>query len=264
MARPLPLILLPPSEGKAPGGDGPAWSRGSMAVDLDRSRTKVMTALVAAMRGSEAERSRVLGVKGAALAAATAADRSVRLSPTMPAIERYTGVLYDALDHRSLPPAARRRLGSSVLIVSGLWGLVAPRDPIPDYKLKMGAQLPGLGRLSAWWREALTAALIERAQGRLVWDLLPNEHAAAWTPPGTLPRVTVRFLESTKDGSRTVSHANKALKGELVRHLVTTPSTTPDDLRSWRPASGFRLDPSLTEEHDGLVILSLVGAASGR
>ena len=31
MPKPQPLILLPPSEGKATGGDGPAWTAGTMA-----------------------------------------------------------------------------------------------------------------------------------------------------------------------------------------------------------------------------------------
>ncbi len=60
----------------------------------------------------------------------------------MPAIERYSGALYEALDASALTTARRRRLDGSVLILSGLWSAVAPRDPIPDYKLKMGATLP--------------------------------------------------------------------------------------------------------------------------
>ena len=177
----LPLILLPPSEGKAPGGDGPSWATGTMAVDLDEWRLVVMRALTRAMRGSGAARTKLLGVKGGALAAATEADRSLETAPTMRAIERYTGVLYEALDAGSLPRPQRQRLDGSVLIFSGLWGVVAPADPIPAYKLRMGASLPRLGKLSTWWRADLSARLIERAQGRPVWNLLPNEHAAAWS-----------------------------------------------------------------------------------
>ena len=65
--------------------------------------------------------------------------------PTMPAIERYTGVLYRELDWPSLPPAAKRRGRASLLVFSGLWGAVSPHDPIPYYKLKMSASLDGLG-----------------------------------------------------------------------------------------------------------------------
>src|SRR4249920_2338944 len=139
MAITLPLILLPPSEGKAGGGDGSPWTPGTLSIDLDTQRKTAIRALAAAMKGNEAARARLLDVKGKALAAATAANRGVAKAPTMPAIERYTGVLYDALDHRSLSAAQRRRLDASVVIFSGLWGAVMPADPIPDYKLKMGA-----------------------------------------------------------------------------------------------------------------------------
>ncbi|MGH2595315.1 MAG: YaaA family protein [Actinomycetota bacterium] len=234
MTASLPLILLPPSEGKAPGGDGPPWIPGSMSIDLDEHRVAALIALAKAMRGSEAARAKLLGVKSRALHTATEADRDARRSPTRPAIERYTGVLYDALDHGSLTAAQRRRLDESVVIFSGLWGLVAPSDPIPDYKLKMGASLPGFGKLSSWWRDELSARLAERASSRQVWNLLPIEHAAAWRPPDGLPQWTVHFLERRPDGSlAAVSHRNKGLKGALVRHLLAHPSIEPADLRGW-------------------------------
>lgn len=242
MTTSLPLILLPPSEGKASGGDGPSWTPGSMSIDLDDRRAEVLVALAKSMRGSEAARAKLLGVKGRALHAAAAANAGARTSPTRPAIERYTGVLYDALEHRSLTAAQRRRLDESVVIFSGLWGLVAPSDPIPDYKLKMGGALPGLGKLSSWWRDQLSARLAERASGRRVWDLLPHEHAAAWRAPVDLPQWTVRFLERGPDGTlTTVSHRNKALKGALVRHLLAHPSAEPADLSGWSDRSGVVL-----------------------
>ena len=262
MATKLPLILLPPSEGTASSGSGPPWSPGSMLLALDPHREEALAALAAAMRAPEAARSTLLGVKGKALAAATAANRGVRTAPTLPAIERYTGVLYEALDHGSLPAAQRKRLNSSVLIFSGLWGAVAPADPIPDYKLKMGAALPRLGKLSTWWRGDLSAAIAARAAGRTVWNLLPAEHAAAWDAPAGLAQITVRFLEPRADGSLTaVSHWNKYLKGALVRYLLANPTAQAADLRTWKHPSGFCLDPSLTERDDDVTVLSMVKRA---
>ena len=259
MATRLPLILLPPSEGKAGGGSGPPWSPGSLSFALDTQRGDALAALATAMRVSEPTRSKLLGVKGTALAVATAANRAARTAPTMPAIARYTGVLYDALDHRSLTSAHHERLNAGVIIFSGLWGAITPADPIPDYKLKMGATLPRLGKLSTWWREDLSAAVAARAGGRMVWNLLPNEHSAAWAPPAGLEQISVRFLEPRPDGSLSaVSHWNKYLKGALVRYLLANPAAGPADLKIWKHPSGFRLDPRLTEQHGDLTVLSLV------
>src|SRR3954451_7158287 len=182
MARP-PLILLPPSEGKAAGGTGEPWAPSTMvAPDLDDRRAKAMAALVRAMKGSKVARGKLLGVKGVALEAATEANLEVAEAPTLSAIDRYTGVLYDALAYPTRPIAIRRRIDAQVRILSGLWGVVAPQDPIPDYKLKMGASIGRLGQLSTWWRPVVTAALADEVAGRTVWNLLPNEHAAAWAP----------------------------------------------------------------------------------
>ncbi len=272
MPRP-PLLLLPPSEGKAPGGDAPPWTPGSGSFpSLDERRVELVEALVAAMHGTEAARAKLLGVKGEALEAATAANLAVASSPTMAAIERYTGVLYDALDARSLRARERRRLGSQVVIFSGLWGATMPGDPIPAYKLKIGASLAPHGKLSTWWRNPLTDALAPIVEGRVVWDLLPQEHEAAWAPPDTgsgergAPGavLTVRFLdEKARHGTAaraftTVNHWNKLLKGALVRHVLATGADDPDALAAFEHPEGYVYDPSLTEQAKGRTVVSMV------
>lgn len=217
MPRPQPVILLPPSQGKAAGGDGPGWSAGAM-VDraLDPSRRVVIRA-------------------------ARAAGVTPRRAPTLPAMERYTGVLYQELGWSTLPAPARRRGTTQIRTVSGLWGLVAPEDPIPAYRLKMSATLEGIGRLSTWWRPRLAPVLADLTEGRVVWDLLPIEHEAAidWRATAPAQRVTVRFVDAE---GRTVSHWNKLLKGSLVRWLLTEQPAGPEGLDAFRHPSGYRLD----------------------
>ena len=159
----------------------------------------------------------------------------------MRAIDRYTGVLYRELDARSLSAAGRRRLSRNLLTVSGMWGVVAPTDPIPHYKLKMSAAVQPMGRLSTWWRPQLVAALAPRLHGAVVWDLLPAEHSAAldWTGLDPRRRVTVRFLDAS---GKPVSHWNKLLKGSLVRWLVETGATSPAAVADLDHPQGYRLD----------------------
>jgi uncharacterized protein len=259
MAATLPLILLPPSEGKAIGGTGDPWTPGAMAIDLEAQRRKVIAALATAMRGAEPDRAKLLGISGRALADASAADRQVTKTPTLPAIERYTGVLYEALDHRSLTPAQRRRLASSVVIVSGLWGAVMPPDPVPAYRLKMSAVLPKLGKLSTWWREPLTEALLELGHGRPIWNLLPKEHDAAWAPPPDREQFVVRFLDRQPDGTLVaVSHDNKSLKGALVRYLLAHPSARASDLAGWKHPARYRYSARASERDGATTIVAMV------
>ena len=262
-----PVILLPPSEGKLAGGSGPKWSAGSCSFpSLDRTRRKVMSALVTAMKEPEASRSKLLGVKGVALAAATTENLAVRRSGTMPAIDRYIGVLYDALDAAGLSKRARNRLESDVVIFSGLFGAVMPNDPIPDYKLKMGGALPDLGNTSLLWRTPITDALTPVVSGRTLWNLLPKEHDNAWfcPTPATTRTMSVKFLdEATRSKGQprsftTVNHWNKLLKGALVRFILTTGADEPDALVEFAHPEGYVYDASLTEVTDGRIMLAMV------
>lgn len=219
---PTPVtILLPPSEGKAEGGGGPGWDpAGGRFGSLAPERLVVGRALAAAVQDPSA--AQLLGVGGTHLARAVAADLALLGAPTLPAHERYRGVVHTHLDPATLRPAAATRAAAEVVFVSGLLGLVGWSDPVPDYRIKMGARLPPLGRLSRWWRPAIAAQLRPLLGEHLVVDLLPTEHADAWDHDGP-ERLRVRFVDLTPSGGvrRASGHAAKAVKGRLARHLLS-------------------------------------------
>jgi cytoplasmic iron level regulating protein YaaA (DUF328/UPF0246 family) len=146
-------------------------------------------------------------------------------------VERYRGVVWEALAPATLSPAARRRLGRRVLVPSGLWGLLSARDAVPPYRLAMNASPPGLGRLSSWWRPLVTRSVAARAGTGWVIDMLPVEHAAAVDPAG-LGRARLVRVEIVEEGEgkgvpRAVGHAGKALKGRLARAILEADARTP-------------------------------------
>ncbi|HZE66157.1 MAG TPA: peroxide stress protein YaaA, partial [Sporichthyaceae bacterium] len=112
-----------------------------------------------------------------------------------------------------------RRANRSVLIASGLWGVLAPGDRVPAYRLSGGVSLPPLGPLAGHWRPALAAVLPPRAGRGLVLDLRSGTYANAWRPTGALAErtVTVRITQHGK----VVSHHNKATKGLLARAVLS-------------------------------------------
>ncbi|MEU6729998.1 peroxide stress protein YaaA [Nonomuraea wenchangensis] len=214
------LTLLPPSEGKAPEGSGPPVGELSFPA-LDRARRRVLNALVRASKRRDA-----LDVLGLTPGLAAELDKNTALksAPTLPAAELYTGVLYDNLGLGTLEGEARRRAEESVLIFSGLWGVVRINDRIPPYRLSMGVSLPPLGGLSAFWRPLLAKAL-DPVPG-LVVDLRSATYAGAWQPGER--SVAVRVY---RDG-KVVSHMAKATRGEIARDLLrhdTVPSS-PEEL----------------------------------
>ena len=177
-----PVVLLPPSEGKAPGGRG-AWGPASGAFkELGDARQDVADALAAVQ---SAHAGALLGVGGAHLERALEANRSIVGAPWLPAAERYTGVVHQAANLTDLPARAAGR----VVLLSALLGAAALGDPVPDYRLKLSARLDPLGRVAAWWRPHLEPVLGERCAGRVVVDLLPNEHGVAFDPSPYATRV---------------------------------------------------------------------------
>ncbi|HEX5114558.1 MAG TPA: peroxide stress protein YaaA [Pseudonocardiaceae bacterium] len=208
------LILLPPSETKAGGGVGSPLDLDRLSFpDLNPVRRKLTAALVELAGDVPASRA-ALGLSDRQDAEI---DRNAVLfdSPTMPALHRYTGVLYDALDAGSLTTAERRRAGGRLAVASALFGVVRATDPIPAYRCSGGSLLPGVGPLGAVWRPALEPVLGEVAD--LVVDLRSGTYATLARLPGA---VTVRVVT---DQGLAVSHLNKAHKGLLARALAVAP-----------------------------------------
>lgn len=221
------LILLPPSEGKADAGTGRRLDLARLSLpELTGAREEVLSALVALSAGDEVAAREALGLSEGQRGELRRNAR-LRAAAAAPAGRLYTGVLYEALDLASLPPAAQRAARRSVLISSGLWGAVRLTDRIPPYRCPIGARLPGVGALSAYWRRALAPTMDAVAGAGPVLDLRSGAYAATWAPRGEVAArtVTVRVLhEREVDGApvrSVVSHFNKATKGRLVRDLLT-------------------------------------------
>lgn len=211
-------ILLPPSETKRAGGDGPPLDLDVLALPGLRShRLRVVEVLVDLSRDEDAAR-RVLKLS-ARQVGDIAHNRTLQSAPTMPAVDRYTGVLFDALDASSLTAASRRWLGSHVWIHSAPLGPVGALDPIPAYRLAAGASLPGMPALRRHWAEATTAAIAEEKPS-FVLDLRSEAYAALGPVPETVSSAYVRVVVDDDGGSRALNHFNKKSKGLLVRALA--------------------------------------------
>ena len=215
------VILLPPSEGKAEGGrPRTKWkpASGTFGPVLGAQRLEVATALAAQGGGTAA----LLGVGGKHLERAQVANRSVVGAPTLPAAERYTGVVWDHLDLAGMTAAQRDRALPRIIVPSGLMGATLAGDPVPDYRLKMGARPPGFGgTMAKWWREAVSEAVNTYAAGCVVIDLLPAEHRGAYSPDPSViaEHVVVDLVTPT---GKAGGHDAKTAKGLLARHLLLT------------------------------------------
>ena len=211
-------ILLPPSETKRPGGAGaPLDLRGLALPELHDERSAVVDALVDLADDEDAARS-VLKLSARQLGD-IAHNRMMRGAATMPAVDRYTGVLFDALDAATLSAASRRWLGAHVWIHSAPLGPIGALDAIPAYRLAAGTSLPGLPALRRHWADA-TQRAIAQAAPPFVLDLRSEAYVALGPVPASVPSVYVRVVTDDEGGSRALNHFNKKSKGLLVRALA--------------------------------------------
>jgi uncharacterized protein len=224
------VVLVPSSKAKEPGGQAPAYGDAASVVDhpLGKARSEVLDRLIeAADELDDHGIARLCGVSSDEADEHRDRLRSLPTAPTLPAHRRYTGIVHRNAD---LADATADDAALRVGIVGGLLGVAWFDERVPDYRLEVTGRVPGLGVLGTWWREALTEHLAERAEGRLVYDLLPQEHARMWPTRqrGDLEIVQVRFRRP--DGRAAPSASTKVAKGRLLRALLDRPGAEPGDL----------------------------------
>lgn len=177
------------------------------------------------------------GLSGKRRNDALAANRSLIGSPVLPAWRRYDGVVFQHLDPGSFSTEQHATASERIVVVSGLGGLFGFTDPVPEYRLKMGASLAPVGSVTKFWYPQLTEPIA--AAGGTVIDLLPLEHASAVCRPAGVEWVRVELTGS--DGRRAGHHA-KAAKGRLARALLGVPDGEMCKfLAAYRDSEGFTL-----------------------
>lgn len=208
------LALLPPSETKRDGGSA-IFAIDSLAWD-EQSEVRARTVSELMQLATDpAEHQRILKLSAQKSSDEIVRNAELSKAPAMPAVERYTGVLYDALDAETLSTTAREWLDAHVAIQSALLGLIRASDEIPAYRLSASTRLANEAMQRRWTQ--VCADVLARHDGPIL-DL----RSKAYVPLGPLPdRENAVYAEITtrdEDGTiRSLNHFNKRAKGLIVR-----------------------------------------------
>lgn len=245
------LLVLPPSETKRDGGaEGSALDLAALGFpELTTPRRATMAALRSISRSVSASNA-ALGL-GPTQRFEIDRNRALTSAEVLPAMDRYTGVLYDGLGADSLTTTERSFAAKHVAIQSALFGLLRAGDPIPAYRLSHDSRLPGLS-LRRHWAPVVSAVLAEH--DGLVLDLRSEAYAALGPAPEGA--VYLRVMSEDSGGRRVaLSHFNKKSKGEFARAVVTSgvDHSSVDSLVDWAGGQGIRLEPGAPGELDLVV-----------
>ena len=247
-------VLLPPSETKRDGGSAEFRVEDLAFPALLERRNALRDALVA-LAGDRDASAKALKLGPRQLGEI---DRNAALlsAPAMAAVDRFDGVLYDALDAASLSDAARAVLGRVVVVQSALWGPVRGLDGIPAYRLSHDSRVPGMP-LKRWW--AADAGRELSALDGLVLDLRSESYAALGPIEPREGRFFVRVRSRDASGQlRNLNHFNKQGKGLFVRALAEDAVETSSlaELVVWSAGRGFELERNADSGELDLVVPS--------
>lgn len=219
------IALLPPSETKRDGGS--AVSASLFGPVQDEAREEALTELRALAGDAEAHQ-RALKLSDKLAETERARNLALCDAPRMPALERYTGVLYDALDVASLPDAARTWALERYVIQSALWGLVRGSDAIPAYRCSAST---GLGKRSMKQRWARACAAVLAEHKGVVLHLRSKSYAALGPLPDRDDALVLEFVTRMPTGElKQLNHFNKQGKGEFLRTLALADSEVHEQL----------------------------------
>lgn len=209
------IFLLPPSESKHTGG-----SRSELKLSfpsLDGTRSSIRMALIELSRNPKAA---TMALKlGPKQVGELEVNLDLARPITMPAIHRYTGVLYNAVKVSESSKAQLSRAGRMVFIQSPLFGLVSALDEIPNYRLSAGSRVPGINLKSAW--RAAHQTIWDDLQSKIIIDLRSKAYAALAPIPEHIDAYEVEVVAEIQSGKvRALSRLNKEAKGRFLRAAI--------------------------------------------
>jgi cytoplasmic iron level regulating protein YaaA (DUF328/UPF0246 family) len=183
-----------------------------------------------------------------------------------PALYAFAGDTYQGFDAESLAPDALDWAQDHLRILSGLYGLLRPRDAIQPYRLEMGSKLKTRrgDDLYGFWRDRIAKALNEQAKA-MGTDTLVNcasqEYFGAVPAKAlTLQVITPQFLEDRGGVPKTISFFAKRARGAMARFIVENRITEVDALHRF-DTGGYRYSAELSAPQKPAFIRSEAAAA---
>ena len=168
------------------------------------------------------------------------------------AVELFAGDTYAGLEAGSLEPEEMDWAQHRLRILSGLYGMLRPRDLIAPHRLEMGTRLDtDRGRnLYQFWGDRIAERLNRDAAavgaGVLVNCASVEYFTAADRPALGLRVVTPVFMEDREGGPKIVSFYAKKARGAMARFIIQRRLNDPGALRDF-DTGGYRCRADLSQ-----------------
>lgn len=173
---------------------------------------------------------------------------------TLPAINRYSGVMFNAIDYPSLSIEQQQNANESVLFIDALFGLLKAQDLIPNYKLSISAKFANF-KIDNYWKENLKKILEEELQGKIILDILPQAHRKAIAIANENCYL-INFFEIKNSKAKNAGHISKKLKGEFVRYILSFDQINLEILYNFSHSQGYKYSEELSTDNEIIFLKS--------
>lgn len=240
------IILLPPSETKKKSGDETKpyrivknLKKYNHFISLETDREYVYGKLREAIAEENSEEiERTFELKGDKLHEAIDIISDLLNENTLPAIERYQGVMFNSIDYNSFKEPEKKNFDESTIFIDAMFGLLKTTDYIPNYKLKITSKFLDMN-ITKFWKERLEAYFDTLFREKLIIDILPQSHRKIVNYNGANV-IKIRFCTIKNDKLADVGHDSKKLKGEIIRYIISKNFIRREDLEEFSHSSGYK------------------------
>jgi cytoplasmic iron level regulating protein YaaA (DUF328/UPF0246 family) len=171
------------------------------------------------------------------------------------AIFAFTGDVYQGLQAlEALNNSDVDYAQSHLLILSGLYGILKPKDLIEPYRLEMGTKLK-IGRkddLYSFWGDKLTAQIneaLKHHEEKVVINLASNEYFKAVDPKKVEGRIIQPEFKDAKNGQyKFITFYGKKARGLMSRYLIQNRISKLEDIKGF-DLEGYRYNAELSKEN---------------
>ena len=156
-------LLLPPSEGKLKSinkiNPYEKVRTNNSFSKLNRPRVELYNFLINVLGGkTNKELEKILELKGSNLDQAIKVNFNQKKESTLPAIQRYVGIMFSAINYNTMNQNQKTNFNDSTVFVDAMFGLLKTTDLIPEYKLKINSKIPNFD-IANFWKENLKTEL---------------------------------------------------------------------------------------------------------
>lgn len=251
------LILLPPSETKRstpdernsfPESSSEAVSQKQPVLELSalafaEELTEIRTKLIDEVTEESAQKDAAAVFKlGPKQAVALEHNVLLKSSPVIPALMRYTGVLFDEILTEEFTQQQWQWSNDHIVINSALFGPIRAHDHIPNYRFSAQTRI-GTQTNMQRWKSALQE-LFHQFDGPIL-----DFRSKAYAKLGPLEENSERlFLDpAVRDSTgklKSLSHFNKQTKGKIVQMLMEDQPEfrTISDCVDWLKSKNFSIE----------------------